>query len=69
MPHELQGEHTPSPSPHQSSKAGKDTSQRVQPGCRSDRAMAMHTATLANSKLILPLALISTWLEDNTSLN
>lgn len=31
--------------------------------------MAMHTATLANSKLIFPLALISTWLKDNTSLN
>lgn len=31
--------------------------------------MAKHTATLANSKLISPLALISTWLKDNTSLN
>lgn len=31
--------------------------------------MAKHTATVASSKLSSPLALISTWLKDNTSLN
>lgn len=31
--------------------------------------MAKHTEMLANTKLFSPLALISTWLKDNTSLN
>lgn len=57
------------PLPVRAARQGKTPASEDSQAAGCDRAMAMHTAMLANSKLIFPLALISTWLKDNTSLN